>query len=217
MFSSPPSRYSEASLIKKLEAEGIGRPSTYASIIDVIQFRKYVEKINGSFHPTDLGEVVTEKLIEGFPILMGVDYTRSLEERLDNVASGDVEWIEMLHDFYGRFSKRLETAYEEMSHAKAETSPAPYKCPECGSTISIDENSYSNIVKHVRDQEFEDEITKRLELHERDKQKSVDLAIQKIRFKMQETEFSNEKKIKIGLLVPMTGEDKYLGQLIMML
>ena len=133
VFSSPPSRYSEASLIKKLEAEGIGRPSTYASIIDVIQFRKYVEKINGSFHPTDLGEVVTEKLIEGFPILMGVDYTRSLEERLDNVASGDVEWIEMLHDFYSRFSKRLETAYEEMSHAKAETSPAPYKCPECSS------------------------------------------------------------------------------------
>ena len=132
-FSSPPSRYSEASLIKKLEAEGIGRPSTYASIIDVIQNRNYVEKLERSFHPTDLGEVVTEKLIEAFPILMGVDYTRSLEDRLDKVADGDVVWTAMLHDFYGRFSKRLETAYEEMSHAKAEMQPAIYKCPECGS------------------------------------------------------------------------------------
>lgn len=132
-FSSPPSRYSEASLIKKLESEGIGRPSTYASIIDVIQNRNYVEKIDRSFYPTDLGEVVTEKLVEAFPILMGVDYTRSLEERLDKVATGDVVWTAMLHDFYGRFSKRLETAYEEMSHAKAEMQPAIYKCPECGS------------------------------------------------------------------------------------
>jgi DNA topoisomerase-1 len=132
-FSSPPPRYSEASLIKKLESEGIGRPSTYASIIDVIQYRKYVEKIERSFHPTDLGEVVTEKLIEAFPILMGVEYTRSLEDRLDIVAQGDINWIDMLHDFYGRFSKRLETAYEEMPHAKAETKPAIYKCPSCGS------------------------------------------------------------------------------------
>ena len=132
-FSSPPSRYSEASLIKKLESEGIGRPSTYASIIDVIQYRKYVEKIDRSFHPTDLGEVVTDKLIEAFPVLMGVEYTRSLEERLDNVAKGETNWVAMLHDFYGRFSKRLETAYEEMPHAKAETKPAIYKCPACGS------------------------------------------------------------------------------------
>tara|TARA_X000001036_G_scaffold68434_2_gene59401 strand:- start:10301 stop:12937 length:2637 start_codon:yes stop_codon:yes gene_type:complete len=132
-FSSPPSRYSEASLIKKLESEGIGRPSTYASIIDVIQFRKYVEKIGSAFHPTDLGEVVTEKLIEAFPVLMGVEYTRSLEERLDNVAKGETDWVDMLHDFYGRFSKRLETAYEEMPHAKAETKPAIYKCPACES------------------------------------------------------------------------------------
>ncbi|HIA72348.1 MAG TPA: type I DNA topoisomerase [Phycisphaerales bacterium] len=132
-FSSPPSRYSEASLIKKLESEGIGRPSTYASIIDVIQYRKYVEKIDRSFHPTDLGEVVTEKLIEAFPVLMGVEYTRSLEQRLDSVAKGETNWVAMLHDFYGRFSKRLETAYEEMPHAKAETKPAIYKCPACGS------------------------------------------------------------------------------------
>ena len=133
IFSSPPSRYSEASLIKELEKQGIGRPSTYASIIDVIQRRNYVEKIDRAFWPTDLGVVVTEKLIEAFPILMGVEYTRSLEERLDKIADGDVDWIEILHDFYGRFSARLESAYEEMSHAKAAMEPAIYKCPECGS------------------------------------------------------------------------------------
>ena len=133
IFSSPPTRYSEASLIKELEKQGIGRPSTYATIIDVIQRRNYVEKIDRSFWPTDLGVVVTEKLIEAFPILMGVEYTRSLEERLDTVATGNTGWIEMLHDFYGRFSARLETAYEEMSHAKSELEPALYKCPECGS------------------------------------------------------------------------------------
>ena len=133
LFSSPLSRYSEASLIKELEKQGIGRPSTYATIIDVIQRRNYVEKIDRAFWPTDLGVVVTEKLIEAFPILMGVEYTRSLEERLDNIATGQLGWVAMLHDFYGRFSARLETAYEEMSHAKAEMEPAIYKCPECGS------------------------------------------------------------------------------------
>lgn len=133
LFSSPLSRYSEASLIKELEKQGIGRPSTYATIIDVIQRRNYVEKIDRSFWPTDLGVVVTEKLIEAFPILMGVEYTRSLEDRLDVVAKGETSWVDMLHDFYGRFSARLETAYEEMSHAKAEMEPAIYKCPECGS------------------------------------------------------------------------------------
>lgn len=132
-FSSPPGRYSEASLIRELEKQGIGRPSTYASTIDVIQRRNYVEKIERAFHPTDLGEVVTDKLVEAFPVLMGVEYTRSLEERLDRIATGTLGWVEMLEDFYGRFSARLETAYEEMTHAKAETQPAPYRCPECGS------------------------------------------------------------------------------------
>jgi DNA topoisomerase-1 len=133
VFSSPPSRYSEASLIKELEKQGIGRPSTYASIIDVIQKRNYAEKIERAFHATDLGTVVTDKLVEAFPILMGVEYTRSMEDRLDRIADGDLSWTEMLHDFYGRFSQRLERAYEEMTHAKAETQPAVYKCPECGS------------------------------------------------------------------------------------
>ncbi len=133
-FSSPPPRYSEASLVRKLEAEGIGRPSTYAAIIQVIQNRKYVEKLNGRFFATDLGEVVTDKLIEGFPKIMDVGYTRWMEDELDAVEEQHHDWVEFLHKFYGPFKENLDSAHEAMTHAKAETQPAPeqYKCAECG-------------------------------------------------------------------------------------
>lgn len=136
MFTSPPPRYTEASLVKTLEAEGIGRPSTYASIIQVIQDRKYVEQIDRRFHATDLGEVVTDKLIEGFPRLMEIGYTRLMEEELDKIAEHEGDWRQMLGEFYQRFSEALEQAHETMTHAKAETLPAKYKCPECGSRTS---------------------------------------------------------------------------------
>ncbi len=131
-FSSPPSRFSESALIKQLEKEGIGRPSTYASIIDVIQRRNYVEKVERSFYPTFLGEVVTGKLVEGFPTLMDIGFTRTMEADLDRIASGDSDWVKVLREFYGPFTESLEYAYEHMTHAKAETEPAIYKCPECG-------------------------------------------------------------------------------------
>lgn len=136
-FTSPPSRFTEASLIKTLESEGIGRPSTYASIIQTIQDRKYVENVNRSFFATDLGEVVTDKLIEGFPRLMDLGYTRDMEEQLDKIEEEHLDWIEMLEAFYGRFSTALEKALEEMTHAKAEVQPAPeeYRCEKCGSSL----------------------------------------------------------------------------------
>ncbi len=136
-FTAPPGRFSEASLIKTLESEGIGRPSTYASIIQTIQDRKYVEQIQRAFYATDLGEVVTDKLIEGFPRLMDLGYTRYLEEELDKIEEEHLDWIEMLEAFYGRFSKSLERAHEEMTHAKAEIKPAPeeYRCEKCGSSL----------------------------------------------------------------------------------
>src|SRR5690606_30692214 len=99
-FTSAPSRFTEASLIKTLESEGIGRPSTYASIIQTIQDRKYVENINRSFFATDLGEVVTDKLIEGFPRLMDLGYTRDMEAQLDKIEEEHLDWIEMLEQFY---------------------------------------------------------------------------------------------------------------------
>ena len=134
LFTSSPPRYTEASLIKSLEAEGIGRPSTYASIIRVIQDRKYVEQIDRRFHATDLGEVVTDKLIEGFPRLMEISYTRQLEEKLDKIEEQHTDWVTMLSEFYERFSASLERAHETMTHAKAEKQPAKYECPKCGSS-----------------------------------------------------------------------------------
>ncbi len=133
-FTNPPPRYTEASLVKKLESEGIGRPSTYASIIQVIQDRKYVEKIKNRFHATDLGEVVTDKLTEAFPMIMDVGYTRWMEEELDAVEQQHHDWVEFLHKFYGPFSEKLDKAHEDLAHAKAETQPAPpeYQCAECG-------------------------------------------------------------------------------------
>jgi DNA topoisomerase-1 len=131
-FSSPPPRYSEASLVKALESEGIGRPSTYASIIAVIQDRSYVEQRDRRFYATDLGEVVTDKLIEAFPELMDVGYTRQMERELDAVEDESVDWVAMLRRFYDHFSAALEQAHDEMSHAKAEIQPAVYKCPKCG-------------------------------------------------------------------------------------
>ncbi|TVQ30605.1 MAG: type I DNA topoisomerase [Phycisphaeraceae bacterium] len=136
-FTSPPPRFTEASLIKTLESEGIGRPSTYASIIQVIQDRKYVEQIERRFYATDLGEVVTDKLIEAFPRIMEIGYTRDLERRLDLIEEEHADWTRVLHAFYKPFVEQLEKAHEEMTHAKAETQPAPdeYKCEKCGAGL----------------------------------------------------------------------------------
>ncbi|MFA7236890.1 MAG: type I DNA topoisomerase [Phycisphaeraceae bacterium] len=131
-FTSPPPRYTEASLVKKLEAEGIGRPSTYASIIDTIVKRKYVDKNAGRFFATDMGMVVTDKLVEAFPQILDVGYTRQMEAELDAVEEQHHDWVKMLHNFYGPFKLNLAQAHEGMSHAKAEMQPAPYPCPTCG-------------------------------------------------------------------------------------
>ena len=136
-FSAPPARYTEASLIKTLESEGIGRPSTYASIISVIQDRKYVDLVERRFWATDLGEVVTDKLIEAFPDIMELDFTRDMESRLDEIEEAHADWIDTLSRFYGPFKERLETAQETLTHAKAEVQPAPkeYRCEKCGSDL----------------------------------------------------------------------------------
>jgi DNA topoisomerase-1 len=134
-FTAPPPRYSEASLVKKLEAEGIGRPSTYASIINVIQNRKYVDKQSSRFFATDMGMVVTDKLVEAFPHLLEIGYTRKMELELDRIETDHRDWVKMLEAFYGPFKAELANAYASMQHAKAATEPAPeqYKCPTCGS------------------------------------------------------------------------------------
>ncbi|MFN7375120.1 MAG: type I DNA topoisomerase [bacterium] len=130
-FTSPPPRFTEASLIKTLESEGIGRPSTYASIIGVIQERKYVEQLERRFYATDIGEVVTDMLVEAFPDLLDLGYTRDMETQLDKVADDHLDWVDMLHKFYTPFKKRLGQIDAEFKHAKAETTPAPFTCPKC--------------------------------------------------------------------------------------
>jgi DNA topoisomerase-1 len=131
-FTKPPARYTEASLVKALEKEGIGRPSTYAPIISTIQERGYVEQREKKFHATDLGEVVTSKLDEYFPRIMDIAFTRQMEEQLDQIEDQHLDWVRVLQDFYGPFKVNLDTAHEEMKHAKAETTPSEYTCPDCG-------------------------------------------------------------------------------------
>ena len=130
-FTKPPARYTEASLVKALEKEGIGRPSTYAPIISTIQDRGYVEQREKKFYATDLGEVVTDKLSEYFPRVMDVAFTRQMEEQLDQIAEQHLEWTGVLHGFYGPFKQNLERAQQEMKHAKAESTPSEYNCPDC--------------------------------------------------------------------------------------
>ena len=130
-FTKPPARYTEASLVKALEREGIGRPSTYASIISTIQDREYVKQKERKFYATDLGEVVTDKLSEFFPKIMDISFTRFMEEQLDKIEEMHLDWVGILEEFYGPFKKNLDTAMEEMKHAKAETQPSDYTCPEC--------------------------------------------------------------------------------------
>ncbi len=130
-FTKPPARYNEGSLVKALEKEGIGRPSTYAAIISTIQDRRYVEKTDKKFYATDLGEVVTDKLNEYFPKIMDIAFTRYMEEQLDKIEEQHVDWLTVLNEFYGPFKQSLDTAVEQMNHAKADLTPSEYKCPDC--------------------------------------------------------------------------------------
>ncbi len=128
-FTSPPPRYSEASLVKEMEGEGIGRPSTYASIIQTIQDRGYVEQVDRRFLATDKGQIVTEKLIEHFPDIMNVKFTSHMEDELDKIEEAHLDWLTVMREFYGPFKKALERAAIEMKPARSE--PSEFKCPKC--------------------------------------------------------------------------------------
>lgn len=130
-FQAPPPRYTEATLVKKLEEEGIGRPSTYASIINTIENRGYVEQHERRFHATAIGEAVTEFLKDGFSNqFIEIGYTREIERELDQVAEGSKGWRAMLHEFHDELRPKLADA-KEKEHVKASADPSPYKCPKC--------------------------------------------------------------------------------------
>ena len=134
-FTKPPARYTEAKLIKELEELGIGRPSTYATIIDTIKQRNYVELLEKKFKPTEIGIETTDKLQEFFSDLINVEYTRDMEEELDEVADGKLIWNNVLEEFYKLFEPRVKNAFDEMEKkAPVETGE---NCPECGNTLVI--------------------------------------------------------------------------------
>ncbi|MCJ7681056.1 MAG: DNA topoisomerase, partial [Candidatus Aminicenantes bacterium] len=140
-FTQPPPRYTEGTLVKELEAQGIGRPSTYAPIISTIQGRVYVVKDQGKFIPTDLGLFVNDYLIENFPALMEFKFTARLEEALDAIAEGQTTWHEYLKTYYSLLDQDLEKAMKKDS-IKPQGIPAEENCPECGKQLVIKEGRY---------------------------------------------------------------------------
>ncbi len=136
-FTQPPPRFSEGTLIKELEERGIGRPSTYAAILDTIQSKEYVDKREGRLHPTDFGRLVTELLVESFPEIMGVDFTARMERKLDEVEGGTVDWLQLMREFYKPFASALAAAHRNMRDVKREEIPTEHTCDLCGATMMI--------------------------------------------------------------------------------
>jgi len=136
-FSSPPPRFTEASLVKELEEKGIGRPSTYAAILSTIQDRGYVEKKEGRFHPTDLGKRVNELLVQSFPRILNVDFTAQMESDLDEVEEGHLEMLRLLQTFYEPFKTDVEKAHVEMKDLKRVEIPTELSCEKCGQPMVI--------------------------------------------------------------------------------
>ncbi len=158
-FTAPPPRYSESSLIKTLEKEGIGRPSTYATIVDTIQQRKYVKKVEGRFHPTDVAFVVNEILERCFSDIINPGFTAQMEGKLDRVEDGEIDWVDVLNEFYSPFMNDLKRAEEAIDKVQIGSDMVCEKCgkkmmvrlgrtgkflacsgyPECRSTVNIPE------------------------------------------------------------------------------
>ena len=139
-FTQPPPRYNEASLVKELEERGIGRPSTYASIINTIQDREYVVKHGGSrgrFYPTEIGVVVCDLLVKNFPYIFDTAYTAKLEEELDDIEEGKEKWTDLLNGFYGYFEEELKDAGKNMENIKRMEQVTGEKCELCGSPLVL--------------------------------------------------------------------------------
>jgi DNA topoisomerase-1 len=136
-FTQPPPRFSEASLVKELEENGIGRPSTYASILSVIRDKGYVDLVNKYFRPNELGFLVNDLLVENFPNILNVDFTADLETDLDHIEAGETAYIKFLAKFYGPFAKKLESAKTDMLSIKGVGVATDLSCPECEKPLNI--------------------------------------------------------------------------------
>lgn len=147
-FTQPPPRYTEASLIKALEENGIGRPSTYAATISTITGREYVVREGKALKPTELGETITNLMKERFPKIVNIKFTAQVESNLDEVQSGKTDWIETLEDFYGDFDKTLKTAKEEMQGVKIQLKEdvTDVICEKCGRNMVIKNGRYGKFL-----------------------------------------------------------------------
>jgi DNA topoisomerase-1 len=147
-FTKPPPRFGEASLIKILEHEGIGRPSTYASIISTIVGRKYVEKDRSrQFHPTEAGMLVNDFLVSNFPNIVDIKFTSIMEDQLDEIAHGKREWVPTIREFYEPLAKELEVKIEEAKEAKEkETETTEHICEKCGSPMIVKRGRFGKFI-----------------------------------------------------------------------
>jgi len=136
-FTKPPSRYTEGTLIKTLESEGIGRPSTYAPIISTITEREYVVKDSSVFKPTELGTIVNDLLVANFPHVFDVAFTAQMEDFLDDIADGKQDWVTVINNFYPPFKEQLDKTSEDVDRVKLSEEQVEEKCPHCGQNLVI--------------------------------------------------------------------------------
>ncbi|WP_050614765.1 type I DNA topoisomerase [Bacillus testis] len=145
-FTQPPPRYTEARLVKTLEELGIGRPSTYAPTLDTIQKRGYVSLDNKRFIPTELGEIVSQLIMEFFPEILEVEFTANMEEEFDNIEAGEIEWKKVIDDFYRDFEGHLRKAEAEMEKVEIKDEPAGEDCELCGSPMVFKMGRYGKFM-----------------------------------------------------------------------
>ena len=146
-FTKPPARYNEASLIKTLEKEGIGRPSTYAPIISTIQQRNYVKKEAKYFCPTEIGVMVNDLLVEHFPSIVDIKFTSKMEDELDDIAIGKAGWVATIRNFYEPFAENLEKKYAEVSKEQVtQSEKTGQKCEKCGNDMVVRMGRYGKFI-----------------------------------------------------------------------
>ncbi len=136
-FTQPPPRFSEATLIRELEEKGIGRPSTYATIMSTIVNRKYVDRVSGRFVPTELGEIVTDLLVAAFPDIVDVEFTARMEKNLDGVEENKVLWRQLVREFYDRFHPVVVSAEKGLPNIRSRVEPTDIACDKCGAPMVV--------------------------------------------------------------------------------
>lgn len=145
-FSEPPPRYTEASLVKTLEEKGIGRPSTYAPTITTILARNYIEKVQKTIFPTELGKIVNKLLVENFEGVINVEFTAEMEKQFDSIAEGNKNWRETIREFYGPFETVVEKVEKELEHVQLVYEESDVKCEKCGRNMVIKMGKYGKFL-----------------------------------------------------------------------